>query len=138
MTAKRASLSDRKPKQGQEKGRGADALFEGPPRIRRSQEVQETPEPEAAKTADAKRATQTSTFNLYVRHQSFLEEFVREGKQEFRRRDVGVGAINKSAVLQEMLEILEADKVLQRKVMHNLESREKVEGSRHDPGRSKS
>ena len=79
-----------------------------------------------------------SIFNLYGKHQNFLDSFVREGKQEFRKRDVGVGAINKSAVLQEVLELLETDKNLQRKVIQNLEARQNTEGSRHDPGRNKS
>ena len=139
MTAKRASLSDRQPKSAQERGRGVDALFEGsPPRSRTAQEPA-NPKPKPAEASDAGRGVaRPSTFNLYGNHQNFLDSFVREGKQEFRKRDVGVGAINKSAVLQEMLELLETDKGLQRKVIHNLEVRQKTEGSRHDPGRNKS
>ena len=55
-----------------------------------------------------------SIFNLYGKHPIFLDSFAREGKWAFRKRNVGVGALNKSAVLQEVLELLDTDKSLQR------------------------
>jgi hypothetical protein len=46
-------------------------------------------------------------------HQDFLDELVKTGKQKFRHEDtVGVEAINRSVVLQELLEKLQADEKL--------------------------
>jgi hypothetical protein len=80
----------------------------------------------------------TATFNLFEEHQDFLDDFIRSGKRSFRRKPgVGVGAINKSAVLQELLELLEKDKGLQDTVLQNLEKKERSAGSRHDPRRNR-
>ena len=55
-----------------------------------------------------------SVLNLYGKHPNFLDSFAREGKWAFRKRNVGVDALNKSAVFQEVLELLDTDKSLQR------------------------
>lgn len=118
MTRKRASLTDRAKRKS---GQGVNAFFEGTPK--------EKPAP-----ADVRK---TATFNLFVRHQDFLDEFVKTGKQKFRHEDtVGVGAINKSAVLQELLEKLQADERLQQEILKRLEKKGREEGSRHDPRRA--
>ncbi len=116
---KRASLTDRPA----EKGRGIDALFEAPA---------DQPPPQKEETWRA------ATFNLYPRHQDFLDDFVRKGKREFRyKASVGVGAINKSLVLQTLLEFLEEDeKTLQTALLARLEEKERQEGSRHAPQRT--
>lgn len=118
MTRKRASLTDR-PKR--ETGKGVDAFFEEMPKAE--------PKPEEVR--------KTATFNLSLRHQDYLDEFVKAGKQRFRREGkVGVGAINKSAVLEALLERLEGDKGLQQELLKRLEQKGKEEGSRHDPRRA--
>lgn len=115
MTRRRASLTDR-PKR--ETGKGVDAFFEGTPEAE--------PKPEEVR--------KTATFNLSLRHQDYLDEFVKAGKQRFRREGkVGVGAINKSAVLEELLEKLQGDKALQQELVKRLEQKGRDEGSRHDP-----
>ena len=115
MTRKRASLADRPKRQT---GKGVDAFFEGTPEAE--------PKPEEVR--------KTATFNLALRHQDFLDEFVKAGKQRFRRGGkVGVGAINKGAVLEALLERLEGDKALQQELLKRLEQKGKEEGSRHDP-----
>jgi hypothetical protein len=141
MVARRASLKDRTSKPP-EKGRGVDALFEPSPQLSVSTSAQsksvtaETPNASEDVQLEVPRA---ATFNLYGRHQDFLDEFVKSGKHEFRRRpDVGVGAVNKSAVLQELLEILKDDEALQKKVIRNLERKDRAEGSRHDPRKRRS
>lgn len=139
MAAKRASLADRQPKrtQEQERGRGVEALFEPPPagektaRNATSESNADLP-PKSSKEA-IREQPKTATFNLYPQHQNFLDEFVRQGKQQFREQHVGVGAINKSAVLQELLEVLQRDDMLQKKVIRSLEKRERTKGSRHNP-----
>lgn len=69
-----------------------------------------------------------------MRHQDFLDEFIKAGKQKFRHEDtVGVGAINKSVVLQELLEKLQSDKKLQQETLKRLKKKGREEGSRHDP-----
>jgi len=118
VTRKRASLSDRTKRTT---GQGVDAFFE----------AGESPENLNAASTDIRK---TATFNLFVRHQDFLDEFVRTGKQTFRHRDtVGVGAINKSVVLQELLETLQRDEKLQQEILERLEKKGREEGSRHDP-----
>ena len=118
MTRRRASLSDRTKRTA---GQGVNAFFE----------AGETPEKSDVVPSDIRK---TATFNLFVRHQDFLDEFVRTGKQTFRHKDtVGVGAINKSVVLQELLEKLQADEKLQQEILKRLEKKAKEEGSRHDP-----
>ncbi len=115
MTRRRASLSDRTKRTP---GQGINAFFE-------VAEKTETAPTDIRKTA---------TFNLLVRHQDFLDEFVRTGKQTFRHKDtVGVGAINKSVVLQELLEKLQTDEKLQQEILKRLEKKGREEGSRHDP-----
>jgi hypothetical protein len=117
---KRASLTDRPV----ERGRGIDAFFEAP--------ADQAPREELA--GETWRA---ATFNLYPRHQDFLDDFVRRGKREFRRKtSIGVGAINKSLVLQTLLEFLEEDDVLQGDLLARLEEKERQEGSRHAPQRA--
>jgi hypothetical protein len=70
-------------------------------------------------------------------HQDFLDEFAKTGKQKFRRKDtIGMGAINKSVVLQELLEKLQADEKLQQEILKRLEKKGRGEGSRHDPRRT--
>lgn len=116
MTRRRASLTDRA---NRKTGQGVDAFFEG-------EAAKEKPAP-----ADVRK---TATFNLFVRHQDFLDEFVKTGKQKFRHEDtVGVGAINKSVVLQELLEKLQTDEKLQQEILKRLEKKGREEGSRHDP-----
>jgi hypothetical protein len=117
---KRASLTDRPV----ERGRGIDAFFEAPAdQAPREELVGET--------------WRAATFNLYPRHQDFLDDFVRRGKREFRRKtSIGVGAINKSLVLQTLLEFLEEDDVLQGDLLARLEEKERQEGSRHAPQRA--
>lgn len=120
MTRRRASLTDRAKRTP---GQGVDAFFE------ENNAADETPAP-----VDVWR---TATFNLFARHQDFLDEFVKTGKQTFRHKDtVGVGAINKSVVLQELLEKLERDEKLQQEILKSLEKKGREEGSRHDPRRA--
>ena len=115
MTRKRASLADR-PKR--ETGKGVDAFFEATPK----------PEPKPEEVR------KTATFNLSLQRQDYLDEFVKAGKQKFRREGkVGVGSINKSAVLEQLLDKLQGDKGLQQELLKRLEQKGKEEGSRHDP-----
>lgn len=118
MTRRRASLSDRTKRTA---GQGVNAFFE----------AGETPGKSDAAPSDIRK---TATFNLFVRHQDFLDEFVRTGKQTFRHKDtVGVGAINKSVFFQELLEKLQVDEKLQQEILKRLEKKAKEEGSHHDP-----
>ncbi len=120
MTRRRASLTDRAKRTP---GQGVNAFFE------ENDSTKET-----TSSADVRR---TATFNLYARHQDFLDEFVKTGKQTFRHKDtVGVGAINKSVVLQELLEKLQRDEKLQQEILKILERKGREEGSRHDPRRT--
>ncbi len=114
MTRRRATLKDRK----RSKGRGVEAFFEGT-------KIPIKPAGEPRKTA---------TFNLPLRQLDFFDEFIRTGKQRFRHMDkVGVGAVNKSAVLEELLNMLERDERLKENVLKALEKKDRKEGSRHDP-----
>ena len=124
-TKKRATLEDRRAKRLDDgKGRGVEALFETAP---------EEATKSARRRAAPKDTPVTSTFNLYSQHQDFLDDFVRQGKRQFRRNGVGVGAINKSVVLQELLELLKADEELQERIIQTLERQGREESSRHDP-----
>jgi hypothetical protein len=121
VARRRASLSDRTKRTT---GQGVNAFFE----------VGEAAEKAEPVPTDVRKA---ATFNLLVRHQDFLDEFVRTGKQTFRHKDtVGVGAINKSVVLQELLEKLQTDEKLQQEILKRLEKKGREEGSRHDPRRT--
>lgn len=128
-TKKRATLGDRAAKKPDtQKGRGVDALFDAA--------KEEPAQPQRRRTgrrSQAKETPITATFNLYPQHQDFLDSFVREGKQQFRKRGVGVGAINKSAVLQELLELLKGDDAMKEKIVQSLERQGREEASRHDP-----
>ena len=113
MARRRASLKDRS---STKKGRGVNAFFDG---------SEGGPPVEVRKTA---------TFNLPVRQQDFLDEFVRTGKQRFRHENkVGVGAINKSAVIEVLINMLETDEKIKVSLIKTLERKDRKEGSRHDP-----
>lgn len=125
MASKPAKIADRSKGKG---GGGVDILFGGS-----AQEKQPSPNAEEQVVAEHEQH-RAATFNLYSRHQDFLDDFVRSGKRQFRRKSsVGVGAINKSVVLQELLEVLQADRELQTKIITNLEHKAREEGSRHNP-----